>query len=128
MDTTTPMSGSFTSGGTRPNLANTNAPNANPLGAKVESAAQTAHQATDRIADNAATQVDRLSGTAHRAVDNAANAASSAAEWASSIPEQAKQVQAQLTEAASASIRARPIVTVAGALFVGYLLGRLARL
>jgi ElaB/YqjD/DUF883 family membrane-anchored ribosome-binding protein len=128
MDHTTPMSGSLTSGGTRPNPANANTPNANPLGAKVEGAAQTAHQATDRIADKAATQVDRLSGTAHRAVDNAADAASSAAEWASSIPEQAKQVQAQLTEAASASIRARPIVTVAGALFVGYLLGRLARL
>lgn len=128
MDPTTPMSGSLTSGGTRPNLANTTTPNANPLVAKVESAAQTAHQATDRIGDKAATQVDRLSGTAHRAVDSAAGAASSAAEWASSIPEQAKQVQAQLTEAASASIRARPIVTVAGALFVGYLLGRLARL
>ena len=126
MDHNTPMGGSLTSGGTRPNLANS--PNPNATGAKVEGAAQTAHQATDKIADKAAAQVDRLSGTAHRAVDNAADAASSAVEWASSIPEQAKQAQAQLTEAASASIRARPIVTVAGALFVGYLLGRLARL
>ena len=126
MDHTSPTAGSLTSAGTRPNLANT--PNANAIGAKVEGGAQTAHQATDKIADKATSQVDRLSGTAHRAVDNAADAASSAAEWASNIPEQAKQVQAQLTEAASASIRARPIVTVAGALFVGYLLGRLARL
>ena len=126
MDHTTPMGGSLASGGTRPNLTNT--PNTNAASAKVEGAAQAAHQATDKIADKAAVQVDRLSGTAHRAVDNAADAASSAAEWASSIPEQAKQVQAQLTEAASASIRARPIVTVAGALFIGYLLGRLARL
>jgi ElaB/YqjD/DUF883 family membrane-anchored ribosome-binding protein len=118
MDHTTTMGGSPTSG-TRPNPAN-----ANPIGAKVEGAAQTAHQATDKIADKAAAQVDRLTGTAHRAVDNAADAGSSAAEWASSIPEQAKQVQAQLTE----SIRARPIVTVASALVVGYLLGRLARL
>ena len=129
MDHTSPTSGSLTSG-TRPNLANT--PNANAVGAKVEakveSGAQTAHQANDKIADKASAQVDRLSGTAHRAVDTAADAASSAADWASNIPEQAKQVQAQLTEAASASIRARPIVTVAGALFVGYLLGRLARL
>jgi len=127
MDHTTSMGGSLTSGA-RPNPAHSNSPNANPATAKVEDAAQTAHQATDKIADKAATQVDRLSGTAHRAVDSAAGAASSAAEWASNIPEQAKQVQAQLTEAASASIRARPIVTVAGALFVGYLLGRLARL
>jgi hypothetical protein len=126
MDHTTPMGGNLASGGTRPNLANS--PNANAASAKVEGAAQTAHQATDKISDKAAAQVDRLSGTTHRTVDNAADAASSAAEWASTIPEQAKQVQAQLTEAASASIRARPIVTVASALFVGYLLGRLARL
>lgn len=127
MDHTSSMGGSLTSG-TRSNPANNTPSNANAAGAKVESAAQTAHQATEKIADKASAQVDRLSGTAHRAVDDAAGAASSAAEWASNIPEQAKQVQARLTEAASASIRARPIVTVAGALFVGYLVGRLARL
>ena len=86
---------------------------ANPASAKIEDLAQTAHQTTDRIADNAASQVDRLSGTAHRAVNSATDAASSAAEWASAIPEQAKQVQAQLTEAASVSIRARPIARYA---------------
>ena len=127
MDHTTSLGGSLTSGA-RPNPANSNSPNANPASARLEDAAQTAHQATDKIADKAAGQVDRLSGTAHRAVDSAAGAASSAAEWASSLPEQAKQVQAQLTEAASASIRARPIVAVASAVLVGYLLGRLARL
>jgi ElaB/YqjD/DUF883 family membrane-anchored ribosome-binding protein len=117
MDRTTPMGGSRTGTGSA----------ANPASAKVEDVAQTAHQTTDRIADKAASQVDRLSGTAHRAVDSAADAASSAAEWASAIPEQAKQVQTRLTEAASASIRERPIAIVAGALVVGYLLGRLAR-
>ena len=101
---------------------------ANPVGAKVEGAAQAVHQATDKIADKATTQVDRLSGTVHRAVNSAADAATSAAEWASTIPEQAKQVQTRLTESACASIRARPIATVAGALVIGYLLGRLARL
>ena len=122
MDPTTPMGGSLTGSGSRANPEN-----ANPLSAKVEDAALTAHQTTDKIADKAAAQVDRLSGTAHRVVDSAAAAASSAAEWASGIPEQAKQAQAQLTEAASASIRARPIATVAGALVIGYLLGRLGR-
>jgi len=58
-------------------------------------------------------------------VSAAADAASSAAEWASTVPEQAKQVQARLTEAASASIRERPIAIVAGALVIGYLLGRM---
>jgi hypothetical protein len=100
----------------------------NQLGAKVEAAAQAAHKTTDRIADKAAVQVDRSAAAAHRVVDSAADATMSAGEWASTMAEQAQQVQARLTESASASIRARPIVTVAGALVVGYLLGRLARL
>ena len=100
----------------------------NAVNAKVEGAAQAAHQTTDRIADKATAQVDRLKGTVHRAVDDAADTATSAAEWASTIPEQTKQVQTRLTDSASASIRARPITAVAGALVVGYLVGRLARL
>ena len=101
--------------------------NTNPVSAKVDGAAQTAHKTTDRIADKATTQVNRSAETVHRAVDNAADAATSAAEWASTIAEQAKQAHTRLTESASASIRARPIATVAGALIVGYLLGRLGR-
>ncbi len=96
---------------------------ANSIGAKVEDAVRAAHQATDkiadkataqldRIADRAAAQVDRASGRAHRALNTAADAASSAAAWVSAVP---------------ASIRARPITIVAGALVIGYLLGRLAR-
>ena len=118
MDRTTTTTGSLTSG--------SNA--ANPVNAKVEGAANSAHQATDQLADKATAGVDRLSGTTHRAINSAADAATSAAEWASTIPEQARQVQARLTESASDSIRARPLATVAGALVVGYLLGRLARL
>lgn len=113
MDRTTPLGANRTGSG------------ANPASAKVEDVAHAAHQATDRIADKATSQLDRLSGTAHRAVNSAADAASSAAEWASAVPEQAKQVQARLTEAASASIRERPIAIVAGALVIGYLLGRI---
>jgi ElaB/YqjD/DUF883 family membrane-anchored ribosome-binding protein len=118
MDRTTPTTSSLSSGSSA----------ANSLNAKVEGAAKSAHQATDRVADKATAEVDRLSGTAHRAINSAADAATSAADWASTIPEEAKQVQTRLTESASASIRARPIATVAGALAVGYLLGRLARL
>jgi ElaB/YqjD/DUF883 family membrane-anchored ribosome-binding protein len=99
----------------------------NPLSAKVDGAAQAAHQTTDKIADKATAQVDRSAKAVHRAVDGAASSAMSAAEWASTIAEQAKQAHTQLTESASASIRARPIATVAGALVIGYLLGRLAR-
>jgi ElaB/YqjD/DUF883 family membrane-anchored ribosome-binding protein len=93
----------------------------------VQSAASAAHKVTDRIADTAAAQVDRLSGTAHRAVNSAADAATSAAEWASTVPQQVQQVQTRLTESACASIRARPLQAVAGALVVGYLFGWLVR-
>jgi cell division septum initiation protein DivIVA len=117
MDRITPMGGNLAAGG-----------NTDAVNAKVEAAAQAAHHATDRIAERAIAQVDRLSGTAHHAVDHTADAAKSAARWAANVPEQARQVQTRLTESASASIRARPLTTVAGALVVGYLLGRLARL
>jgi protein involved in polysaccharide export with SLBB domain len=100
----------------------------NPVSAKVVGAAQAAHKTTDRIADKATAQVDRSAEAVHRAVDGAADATTSAADWALTMAEQAKQVRTRLTDSASASIRARPIVTVAGALIVGYLLGRLARL
>ena len=99
----------------------------NPVRAKVEGAAGAAHRITDDLADGATAQVERLSGTAHRAIDGATDAAKTAAGWAATLPEQARQMQTGLVESASASIRARPIATVAGALAVGYLLGRLAR-
>ena len=118
MDRTTTTTGSLASGSSA----------ANAVGAKMEGVAKSAHQATDQLADKATAGVDRLSGTAHHAINSAADAATSAAEWASTISEEARQVQARFTESASASIRARPITTVAGALVVGYLLGRLARL
>jgi len=121
------MDRTSTLGGNSP-LGSTN-PMSNPAtNAKIESSAQTAHQTVDKVADTATSQVDRLSGQAHRAVNRAADAATSAADWASKIPEQAKQVQTKVTEAACTSIRARPIASVAGALVIGYLLGRLARL
>lgn len=118
MDRSTMTTSSLASGGSA----------ANPVRAKVEGAAKSAHQATDQLADKATAGVDRLSGATHRAIDSAADAATSAADWASAIPGEAQQVQTRLTESASASIRARPIATVAGALVVGYLIGRLARL
>lgn len=115
MDRTTAMGGNDTAlGGANPV----------PGSAKVDNAVVAAHQTVDRVADKAAVQVDRLSGSAHRAVNSAADAATTATAWASTIPEQANK----LGEAVCTSIRARPIATVAGALIVGYLLGRIARL
>ncbi len=101
---------------------------ANSLGAtRLDGAGQSAHNSADRLAEKAVAQVDRASETVHHAVDSAADAAKSAARWASTYSERAKEVQARLTDSASASIRARPIMMVAGALVVGYVLGRLIR-
>lgn len=72
---------------------------------RIQSATETAHETTDRVARAATVQVDRLRGTAHNAVEGAAG----------------------LVETACASIRSRPIVSVAGVLVVGYLLGRLTK-
>jgi ElaB/YqjD/DUF883 family membrane-anchored ribosome-binding protein len=110
------MDRSTTLGGNSPHGSSLSNPTA-----AVESTAQSAHQTVDSVADKTSAQIDRLTGSAHRAVDRAADVAGSAFE-------QARQVQTRMTDAACASIRARPIATVAGAVVIGYLLGRLARL
>jgi hypothetical protein len=120
MDRTTAIGGSTTYGG--------NSNPASTAGANLEGAAQSAHRTVDAVADKTTEQVGRVSDTVHRAVNSAADAATAATEWASTLPDQAKQIQAKVTDAACASIRARPLTSVAGALVVGYLIGRLARL
>ena len=92
----------------------------------VDDLAQSAHQTVDKFSEETISQVDRLGGMTHGAVDSAAEATKSAARWASTIPEQAQQVQTKITDAACTSIRARPLASVAGALIAGYLLGRIA--
>ena len=92
---------------------------------KIDDAAQAAHQTTERIADKAVTGIDRLSGTTHHAINSAADATLSAADWTSSVADQATEIQTRVTQAASASIRERPLTIVAGALIVGYVIGRI---
>ncbi len=100
-----------------------NNPLASEATSKIESGAQIAHEVVDKVADKATGSLGRVSGAAHQAVNGAAGAATSAAEWASAVPDQATR----LSESAFAAVRARPISTVAGAVVIGYLLGRLAR-
>jgi len=95
-------------------------PQSSITGARTENLAQSAHRTVDDV-------TGRVSGAAHRAVDSAADAATTATEWASNLPEQARNAQARFNEAACETIRARPLASVAGALVVGYLIGRLAR-
>jgi hypothetical protein len=93
--------------------------------ANLTGAARTAHETTDNLTDKATAQVGRLSNSAHRAVDSAADVAASAAGWASNVADQAGEFQAKAVDSASAAIRRKPIAVVAGALVVGYLLGRM---
>lgn len=108
----------FPTGTTTPGAAN----------AKIDATAAAAHRAADSASDSANAQVDRLTGTAHSAVDKAASATKSLASSASALSDQAMQLPGQLKESACATIRANPLATLAGALAVGYLVGRIARL
>jgi hypothetical protein len=72
---------------------------------RIQNATEAAHETTDKVARVATVQVDRLRGTAHDAVEGAAS----------------------LVESACASIRSRPLATVAGVLVVGWLLGRFTK-
>jgi len=94
---------------------------------RVESAAHSLHQATDKIADTATEQIDRVSGTVHRAVNATADAASVAADWASTLPQQAQETQARLAGSAREMVRARPLGIVAAAFVVGAVFGRALR-
>jgi hypothetical protein len=114
MDRTTPLGTKHDGGSTT-----------STSGANLSGAARAAHEAADNIAGKATAQVDRLSDSAHRAVDSAADVATSAAGWASNVADQAGAIQAKAMDSASAAIRQKPIAIVAGALVIGYLLGRL---
>lgn len=117
MESMTATSGTFT-GNAVPDAVN----------AKIDTAATSAHRATDAIAETASAGVGKLSGSAHNAVDSAAAATHSLADSASEISQHAVKLHSQLKESACASIRANPLATLVGALAVGYLVGRIARL
>jgi hypothetical protein len=79
----------------------------------VESSARAALETADEIEKRTSPETDRRSGSTRRAVDRAAGSAD------------AGEIQSQVMESASSAIRARPMATVASALVMGYLLGRL---
>jgi ElaB/YqjD/DUF883 family membrane-anchored ribosome-binding protein len=97
------------------------------LNSKVDAAAKGAHQATDKLAEQAIARVDRARDTAHKAVDSTAATAVSAGGAASEMLRRADDARVELVASTNSFIRARPLATVAGALVTGYLLGRLAR-
>ena len=86
-----------------------------------------AHQAVDRVAEKAVPALERASSSAHRTIDKVAEATAPVADWATQNARQITGKTSALAETCNGYIRARPLVSVAGALTIGYLAGRLLR-
>ena len=93
----------------------------------VTNAAGRAHQMVDNVAEKAAPVVQTAAAKAHETIDRAASAGTSAAEWAKTNGTQIAEKSGALAEVCSGYVKARPFVTVAGALAIGYLFGRVMR-
>jgi ElaB/YqjD/DUF883 family membrane-anchored ribosome-binding protein len=95
----------------------------NPL----SDAASRAHQVVDQAAEKAAPTLERAKAAAHRTIDNVADKAAPMADWAAESSRSVVDKSADLAGAWSNRVRERPLAAVAGALAVGYLLGRMMR-
>ena len=69
--------------------------------------------------------VERAASVAHRAIDNVAKATAPAARWMSDNGKQLATKSTEFADTCSNQVRARPFVSVAAALAVGYLVGKL---
>ena len=106
-------------------LAGTSAMTAgsNPL----SDAADRAHQVVDKAAEKAAPTLERAQAAAHRTIDKVADKAAPVAEWAAESRRSVVNRSAELADTWGNHVRERPLAAIAGALAVGYLLGRLIR-
>jgi len=93
----------------------------------ISSAAGRAHQMVDDVAQKAAPAMQSASSRAHDTIDKVASAGSSAAEWAATSGTQLANKSGALAEACTGYVRSRPLVSVAGALALGYFFGRAMR-
>ncbi len=91
------------------------------------SAANRAHQMVDSATDRAAPAIQSAATAAHQAIDKVANTGTSAAEWAASNGKQLVNNGTALVDACGGYVRARPLMSVAGAAMVGYIIGRMLR-
>jgi hypothetical protein len=77
--------------------------------------------------DQALTGVGKVSGSLHIAVNHAAAAAIQTADWVAQVPVQVRRKRIKLANAAFASMRARPFLTLGSVIAVGYIIGPMAR-
>lgn len=90
-------------------------------------AANRAHQLVDTVADKAAPALQAATTTAHQTIDSVAAATAPAAEWVASGGKRLADNGAQLADACTGYVRTRPLASVAGALAIGYFVGRMMR-
>jgi len=89
--------------------------------------ADRAHQAIDRAAEKAAPALDRVRTNVHNTVDRVADSAASGVDWAAENTKVIARKGSELGDVAGAYVRDRPLVAVAGALALGYLVGRMLK-
>lgn len=86
-----------------------------------------AHQAVDQAAGRAAPAIERAQNAAHRTIDTVAGKATPAADWAAENSRRLVTRSTEVVEACGSYVRERPVTSIAGALAVGYLIGRIVR-
>jgi ElaB/YqjD/DUF883 family membrane-anchored ribosome-binding protein len=89
--------------------------------------ASAAHHVVDALADQALTGVGKVSGSLHIAVNQAADAVIHTADWVAQVPVQVRRKRTKIANAAFATVRARPFLTLGSAIAVGYIIGHMAR-
>lgn len=97
----------------------------------VSNMTERAHQTVDRVADKVvgttAPAVERARAGAHSTIDKVADRAASSAQWATRSGKVLVERSHRATDLCAEQVRARPLVAIAGALALGYLIGRLTR-
>lgn len=93
----------------------------------VSGMAARAGQAIDQAADKATPAVERGREQAHRTIDRIADTALPAADWAAEKSRMVVNRGSELMDAANGYVREKPLASVAGALAIGYLIGRMMR-
>ena len=93
----------------------------------IDGAANRAHRAVDRATESVTPTIDRAASAAHRTIDKAAQAAVPAAEWMSSSKKQITSKSSEVADACGTYVREHPIMSIAGALAIGYAAGKIMR-
>ncbi len=91
----------------------------------VQQAGDSLHSTIDRVAEPVKGVVDRASASAHQTVDRIASGVHAAAEKVDAQTHRVRQLPDEALENTRAYVRSRPLQTVAIALAVGWLFGRL---